>query len=157
MRSTRVDRNTVRAIAGSGSTAGALAAAAWLRLRGVTPPPGIQRWHVEIALDVIHDRAPSEFDERTATRFHIDIYAEEWGVFFCHGGRSSWIRITDVPFVHGRDDFDLLRVIPALKDVGQLLRSLERQHKVKFQREHAVIRTNLDGAEPAIRSWIATL
>jgi hypothetical protein len=120
-------------------------------------PPATGRWFAEIALDVVHARAPSQFDETSATRFHLDIYADEWGVFFCHGGQSSWIRVTDIPFVHGRDDFGLLASIPALKDIGQLMRQLERGHRIQLQRPHATIRTNVAGAEPAIRAWVTTL
>ena len=140
----------------SSTTAGAVAAGEWLRGVGATPPT-MQRWHVEIALDVVNGRPPSEFDETTATRFHLDIYAEEWGVFFCHAGRASWIRVTDIAFVHGRDDFKLLGVTPPLKDIGMLLRRMEQTHQVRFQRAHAWVRTNLANVEPAIRSWVATL
>ena len=115
------------------------------------------RWHVEIALDVVDGPAPVEFDERTATRFHIDLYSEEWGVFFCHAGRSSWVRVTDIAFVHGRDDFGLLAEMPALPDLGAWLRRLEQQHGVVFQRAFARVRTNLANAEPVIRRWIASL
>lgn len=114
------------------------------------------RWFAEIALDVVHARAPSQFDETTATRFHLDIYADEWGIFFCHGGQSSWIRVTDIAFVHGRDDFGLLVTIPALDDIGQLMRQLERAHRIQLQRQHASVRTNIPTAEPAIRAWLAT-
>ncbi|HEY5951974.1 MAG TPA: hypothetical protein VIV40_41040 [Kofleriaceae bacterium] len=141
---------------GSATTAGALASATWLRGRGATPP-STTRWHVEIALDVVNERAPSEFDEATATRFHLDIYTEEWGFFFCNHGRSSWIRVTDIAFVHGRDDFQLLTWTPALKDIGQLLRRIEREHHIAFQRSHASIKTNLPNIEPEIRAWLATL
>lgn len=106
---------------------------------------------------MIGDRAPSEFDEAAATRFHISIYTEEWGIYFCHGGHSSWIRITDIAFVHGRDDFKLLDVIPALKDIGSLMRRLEHHNGFRFQRQHAVITTNLPAIEPAVRTWIASL
>jgi hypothetical protein len=115
------------------------------------------RWHVEIAMDVVDGPAPQEFDDRAATRFHIDLYAEEWGVFFCHAGRSSWIRVTDIAFVHGRDDFGLLIRVPPLKDVGVLLRHLEHTHGVHLRRQDALIRTNLTQAEPAIRRWLAQL
>lgn len=115
------------------------------------------RWHVEIALDVADGPAPSEFDERTATRFHIDLYSEEWGIFFCHGGRSSWVRVTDIAFVHGRDDFGLLAEMPALRDLGPWLRRLEQQYRVQFQRGFALVRTNLASAEPVIRRWITSL
>ena len=73
-------------IANSGGSsvtvAGALAAATWLRNRGITPPTS-SRWLVEIALDVVGDRAPSEFDEASATRFHISINTEESHSTFC--------------------------------------------------------------------------
>lgn len=139
------------------SPEGASAAASWFAARRLSSTPSILRWHVEIALDAVEAPAPVEFDERTATRFHVDIYSEEWGVFFCHGGRSSWIRVTDIAFVHGRDDFGLLTAMPSLHDVGSLVRKLEQHHGVQLQRQHAAIRTNLSGAEPAIRRWIATL
>ncbi len=138
------------------ASVGSRGSASWIVERGVTPPTG-PRWHVEILLDVLDARAPSEHDESTATRFHIDIYSEEWGFYFCHGGRCSWVRITDQPFVHGRDDYHLLGLTPALADIGQLLRHLELKNKVRFRREHANIRTNVPGAEPAVRAWVATL
>ena len=138
------------------SSAGAMAASSWLKQLGLTPPVGL-RWHVEIALDVIDAPAPSEFDEAIASRFHIDIYSEEWGLFFCHRGKSSWIRVTDIAFVHGRDEHKLLAITPSLRDVGQLLRKLESQYGLSFKRQHALVKTNLTGAEPAIRSWIAKL
>src|SRR5947207_487774 len=80
------------------------------------------------------------FDERTDTRFRVEIYSEEWGFLFCHAGQASWIRVTDVPFVHGRDDFKLLPSMPALKDLGTLLRSVEQQHHVRFRRRNALVR-----------------
>ena len=160
--SSRRTRHTAareRVIASSGGSsptnAGALAAVTWLRNRGMTPTSS--RWHVEIALDVIADRAPSEFDEATATRFHISIYTEEWGIYFCHDGQSSWIRVTDIAFVHGRDEFRLLEQMPALKDVGSLLRRLEQQYEVRFQRQYATITTNLPDLEPAVRAWVTAL
>jgi hypothetical protein len=138
------------------SNAGALAASTWLRTRGIRPPLG-QRWHVEIALDVIKAPAQHEYDEKVASRFHLDIYAEEWGVFFCHRGQASWIRVTDIAFVHGRDDFKLLGAVPPLRDVGMLLRKLEGSHQLQFQRQHAAISSNIPSIEPAIRTWVASL
>jgi hypothetical protein len=136
-------------------TSGAISATSWLHERGLTAPTQ-QRWHVEIALDVVNTRAPSEFDDTIATRFHIDIYAEEWGVYVCHAGRSSWIRVTDIAFVHGRDDFQLLAITPPLRDIAQLLRHVEATFVIRLQRQHASLTTNLPGIEPAIRAWIAT-
>jgi hypothetical protein len=146
-------------IASSGGSSsipiGALDSAAWLSDRGVTPPAW-QRWHVEIVLDVTDARPPTDYDETTATRFHLDIYKEEWGIYFCHAGYSSWIRVTDIAFVHGRDDYRLLSSMPSLKDAGSLLRRIEQQHQIAFKRHHARIRTNLSNAEGAFRRWIAS-
>ena len=138
------------------TTAGRLAAHAWLRSLSVTPL-ALTPWHVEISLDVRDAPAPREFDERTDTRFHIEIYSAEWGFFFCHQNRASWVRITDIPFMHGRDDYRLLPRAPALKDIGPFLRSLEKEHDVRFRREHAHVRTNLANAEAAVRRWIRAL
>ena len=137
-------------------TSGARSASSWVTARGITVPTGT-RWHAEVLIDVIEGRAPSEHDESVATRFHLDMYSEEWGFYFCHGGRCSWVRVTDQPFVHGRDDFSLLGLTPALADIGQLVRHLELKHKIRFRREHAHIRTNIPDGEAAIRAWVATL
>ncbi len=140
----------------SWSSVGATAAATWLRARGLAAP-GQSRWHVEVALDVVDVPAPADYDEATATRFHIDIYSEEWGHYFCHNGRSSWIRVTDIAFVHGRDDYQLLTLTPPLPDIGRLLRQLEQKYGVRFRRDHALIRTNVDRAEVAVRAWLEKL
>jgi hypothetical protein len=132
---------------------GARAAKGWFDERGFDGPQ-VQRWHAELSMTTLDGPAPAHFDERTDTRFHIDIYAEEWGFFFCHGGRTSWIRVTDIPFVHGRDEFRLLAQVPALADIGALVRGLENQHGVMFRRKHAMVRTNVARAEVAIRRWI---
>lgn len=152
------ERKLVTASSGgaANATAGSLASSTWLRTRGIGSP-SIKRWHVEIALDVLTDRAPTDYDETSATRFHLNIYTEEWGVYFCHAALSSWIRVTDIPFVHGRDDYRLLGIVPALKDIGQLLRQIERAHGIQFQRRHATVQTNIPGAEQAIRDWICSL
>jgi len=136
--------------------AGAMAAGSWVNDLGLTVPTGT-RWHIEIQLDVIETRAPSEFDEATATRFHLDIYSEEWGFYFCHAGQCSWIRVTDQAFMHGRDDYQLLGMTPALKDIGQLVRHLEHTFGLRFRRDLALVRTNLSKAEPVLRTWIAAL
>jgi hypothetical protein len=141
----------------SGSTnAGKLAAQAWMQRRGLSTP-ALMPWHVEVSLDVRDAPATIQFDERTDTRFRIEIYSEEWGFFFCHLRRTSWIRVTDIPFVHGRDDFHLLPLTPALEDLASLFRSVEQQHAIRFRREHALVRTNIPSAELAVRVWIAQL
>lgn len=147
----------VRAAGQSGaSTAGKLAAHTWLRTRGLSAP-ALRPWHIEISFDVRDAPAAAQFEERTDTRFRLEIYSEEWGFFFCHRGRASWIRVTDIPFVHGRDDFNMLRSTPALEDIGALFRAVQQQHSITFRREHALVRTNVPSAEPAIRVWIQTL
>lgn len=138
-------------------TVGAQSAAHWLAARGLGPVPPTERWHVEVALDVIDAPAPDEFDERLATRFHLNIYAEEWGVYFAHAGQASAIRVGSIASVHGRDQHGLLAITPPLNEIGRLLRNLERQHAVALQRRHAAVKTNLAGAEPAIRAWLAAL
>lgn len=138
------------------ATAGKLAAQAWLRSRLLTAPALIP-WHVEVSLGVL-DRTPAaDFDERTETRLRIEIYSQEWGVFFCHGGNASWIRVTDIAFVHGRDDFGLLSVLPPLKDIGSLVRLIERRHALAFRRDLALVRSNVPGAERAVGSWLRSL
>ena len=141
---------------GMATTAGVLAARSWLAARGVSAP-ALTRWHASVLLAPDDAPPPEQLDERIDTRFQIEIFSEEWGFLFCHAGQASWIRITDIPFAHGRDDFRLLELTPALKDLGLLLRRIERHHRIQFRREHALVRTNVPDAERAIRSWVASL
>lgn len=138
------------------TTAGMLAARAWLQSRQLSAP-SLLRWNATVLLAPLDYEPTLEIDEARDTRFRIEIYSEEWGFFFCHRGRASWIRITDVPFVHGRDDHQLLAITPALRDIGTLVRKLEGQHAVQLKREHALIRTNLPNSETSIRSWVQGL
>jgi hypothetical protein len=154
----RTDEFAPILMSGSGrASVGAKSTAAWLQARNVSTPPTTLRWHVEIAMSTNDFPPPVDFDEATATRFHLDLYSEEWGLFFCHGGKASWIRITDLAFVHGRDEYGLLPLVPPLRDVGVLIRDLERRHGIQFQRKHAAVRTNLANGEPAIRNWLTNL
>ena len=158
MSRTRVSaaRAIVASASDAASSTGMIATGSWAGARGLTPPSH-ERWYVEIALETGAVRPPSEFDETIATRFQLDIYSEEWGVFFCHAGRSSWIRTADAVFVHGRDEFQLLGIVPPLEDIGRLLRHVEQQQRIAFQRQHASVRTNLPNAAGAIRSWVQGL
>lgn len=113
--------------------------AAWLRGLGLK---GLGRWHVEITL------------ASGASRFHLYVYAEEWGFAFHHGRESSWIRVTDIPFVHGRDDFRLIREPTALADLRDVIERLEIEHELRFARSTAVVRTNITGAAAAVRRWL---
>lgn len=138
------------------TTAGTLAARAWLLARNLSAT-GLLRWHAEILLDVADQPARSEFEESVDTRFRIDLYSEEWGFLFCHAGQASWIRVTDVPFVHGRDDFRLLDHIPPLRELGALVRSVEHRHGLRLHRRHALVKTNLPASESSIRRWVEAL
>lgn len=137
-------------------TAGMLAAREWLARRQLFAP-AVREWHATILL--APDEAPPswEFDESADTRFRIEVYWAEWGFRFCCDGHDSWIRVTDVPFVHGRDDFQLLPRTPALKDIASLLRRVEHQHALAFCRHLALVDTNLPTAEPSIREWVDSL
>jgi hypothetical protein len=137
-------------------TVGSQAASTWLSARRLANP-GLVRWHVEIAMSIGEEPVVAEFDETAVTRFSLAIYSEEWGVFFCHGGRWSWIRVTDLAFVHTRDDFALLNWVPPLDQIGTLLRRIERDHTLQFRRDRALVETNLPSAEPAIRNWLQGL
>lgn len=108
-------------------------------------------------MSLARERPSPEFDDATATRFHLDLYREEWGMYFCHRSRASWIRVTDIAFVHQRDDYGLLSHVPSLQDIGMLLRRLEASHGIYFQRAHASIKTNLPSIEPSVREWVSTL
>jgi len=134
-------------------TAGMLAARAWLASRGLSPP-AVKGWHVDILLDVADQVARPYFDDRVDTRFRIEIWSEEWSYMFCHSGQMSRVRVTHVPMIDGRDEFVLLHSTPALRDMGELLRAVERRHKIAFRRHGALVRTNLPAAETSIRRWV---
>ena len=120
-------------------TLGADASAKWLAALSLDVVP---RWYAEIEL------------AHGTSRLQLNIYAEEWGFAFHHDDRSSWIRVTDIPFVHGRDDFALLAHTPELLDIGGFIASLEKTHGLAFERHAANVRTNLDGAKDVIRAWL---
>jgi hypothetical protein len=101
------------------------------------------RWHVEVLLEA-----------SAGSQFHLNVYAEEWGFAFHHARRSSWIRVTDIPFVHGRDDFGFVRKPPALEALGGFLLDLEREHGIKLIRSTAAVRSNLNNATAAVRRWL---
>jgi len=138
------------------TNAGAVDAAKWLEALNPTATTPSRR-HAEIALATLDAPASAKFDDRTDTRFHVDIYSAEWGFFFCHAGRVSWIRVTDVAFVHGRDEFHLLEDTPRLTEIGGLLRMVEQRCEVAFRRDRALVRSNIPLREPAIRRWVSSL
>lgn len=149
-------RTVMSSTPSAGASTGAQAAAGWLSERGLSATT-LKRWHVEVSIALDDTPAAPSFDDRVDTRFHIDLYSEEWGFFVCHQGRASWIRVTDIVFVHGRDDFGLLGRTPPLAQVGRLLADFEREHGISFRRGLANVRTNVPGSEPVIRRWVEAL
>ena len=120
-------------------TPGAEAADHWLRALGLPVEP---RWYVETSIPA------------GDSRFDLNVYAEEWGFAFHHAGRGSWIRVTDVPFVHGRDDFGLLARVPDLLAIHGLIAELERANAIVFQRDAANVRSSVRDVEGVIRDWL---
>jgi hypothetical protein len=136
---------------------GAAEAAAWCAARAISTDDRA-RWNVNIALDVVDRPAAQVFASDTDTRFHLDIYRDEWGFVFVHRGKTSHVRRTaGDQFVNGADDHALLAKMPALAEVGAFVRALEAKHKIAFKRAHAHVRTNVSGGAAAIRAWLATL
>lgn len=131
--------------AGSPPNTGPLASAAWLVALELLPT--VPRWFVELVYD-----AP-EHD----TQFQLEIFAEEWGYRFRHAGKTSWIRVTDIPFAHGQDDHGLLRETPKLRDIGRLLRKLETRFGIELANRVPAISTNIEGGEPVILAWARDL
>ena len=124
-------------------TTGSLATAAWCLARGLFPAE--RTWFAEIELFA------------GVSRFAIEIFAEEWGYSLRHAGRVSWIRVTEIPFVHGQDELELLRETSSFSTIGRVLRGVEKRFELAFAREAAIVHTNIAGGEPAIRAWVATL
>ena len=129
---------------------GPLASAAWLNARGLLPRES--KWFVEIEL-----AATGKSERARLAKLLLEVYAEEWGFRFERDDRVSWIRVTDVPFVHGRDDHGLLPKTPRLERIGLLLRALEGEHDIEFERTRPTIRSNVPDSERVIPSWIAAL
>ena len=130
---------------GLSTNTGPVAASMWLVERGLTTSD--PRWFVELALEA----------HRADTRLQLEVYAEEWGLQLQHDGRSSWIRVTDVPFVHGRDDHGLIFRMPRLSKIGTFIAELERDLGVRFDRATPRIRSSIPDAYSIIRDWIANL
>jgi hypothetical protein len=141
---------------GMWTTIGARESMDWLDARGLIVVQG-KRWFVEIGLDVVDRPASLTYSGDTDTRFHLNVYPEEWSVFFCHGSRASWVRVTDEAFVHGRDEHHLLGELSSIARVEDLLETLEKRYHLEFRRDRALIRSNVVGAKAAVRDWLSTL
>ena len=140
---------------GASPHTGPLAASAWLAARDLIPDS--HQWSVQYVFDVDRN-APFAFDDRaSSTRFQLEIYAQEWGYVFRHQGKVSWIRVTDIPFVHGRDEHGLLPRTPKLREIGPFVRQLEQLHGVLLPRDSALIRSSIRDAEVPLRLWALEL
>lgn len=124
-------------------TAGAAASRDWLIARGLAREP--LHWFVEISI-------PSDASD---TRLELNIYPEEWGFVFRRGARVSSIRVTDIAFAHGRDDYELLGLPASLESIGELLHELEQRFAIEFAVTRSVIRTNINKAANVVRTWLA--
>jgi hypothetical protein len=93
-------------------------------------------------------------NDESSTLLRLELFSEEWGFSFRHDDKTSWIRVTDLPFVHGRDDHGLLGATPALRAFGSFVRHVEVRFDLRFAVEAVVVRSSLVGAESAIRGWI---
>jgi hypothetical protein len=139
---------------GLSATAGTLAVGAWLYERGI-PQPSVA-WQIDITLD--HGpRATPRFAEAIDTRFQLFIRHDEWGIYFCHGGRVSRLRVTDLVRPELRDDHNLASSTPPLRRIGTLVRQLEIRYGVHLLRSTAEIATTVPETEPIVRAWLATL
>jgi hypothetical protein len=76
----------------------------------------------------VHSAAALTRREGSALRGSVAVCAEEWGFAFHH---------TDIPFVHGRDDFGFIR-----------------QPHTLPTRSTAAVRSNVTGATAAVRRWL---
>jgi hypothetical protein len=136
--------------AGTSPHCGPLASGQWLRALGIEPTTAT--WFARIAFDA-DPQALFDVDERTATRFELEIFDNEWGFKFCHVGKLSWIRVTDEPFAQGgRDEHALLPLVPPLREIGALLRAIERMYAIQLRRNGPLVRTDLPN-KSAIREW----
>ena len=125
-------------------TAGALAAARWIRAIGQTPPAG--NWDVRL-----------ELMATPTTSFTIEISHAVWGFEFLHSARRSAVRVVSLPTVYERDDFRLLHYTPPLQAIGGLIRRLEREHEIGFRRSTACVETTMTALVPDALRWLAQL
>jgi hypothetical protein len=122
---------------------GPSATASWLTARGIRAP---ERWTITIGL----------YDDARAPTCDLQIVidAREWGFCLSRANKLSFIRVLDAPRIQTRDDFDLLRRTPSLRDLAKLVQWIEDSFDVRFRRAHATIKTTLANAEDRIRLWV---
>lgn len=128
----------------------------WLRARGIEASKA--KWYVEIHLDVKDTGAKMTYWGTKDTVFHLKVHEDEWSILFVHAAKSSHIRVRDPrAFVHGDDDWGLMRKRGKLANVGKLIARLEKKHGIRFRRDLPWIRSNLKGAKKQVREWLLGL
>jgi hypothetical protein len=135
-------------------TVGATAVTQWLRENGLEL--AATDWKATIILpvmlrDVLASSQPVE------TRFEVELEPDKWRLCFSHAGQTSRIRVADMAAVDGCDDHNLLVITPQLRDLGRLLRQLERRHALRFHRDSAEVRTEHPPIKDAALRWLARL
>jgi hypothetical protein len=65
--------------------------------------------------------------------------------------------VTDIAFVHGRDDHQLLGRVPPLRDIARLLRQLEVEHGLTFARDQVRVTTSIPDADRVLLTWASAL
>lgn len=123
-------------------TKGAAEPADWARSRGLDVSRA-RHWYVEVQIAT----------DAPGTLIELNIYPEEWGLVFRRDGRVSSIRVTDVPFVHGLDDFKLLPMMPALADLDRLLDALQHRFEITFDRSRPKVHSNVKHVD-GVRAWL---
>jgi hypothetical protein len=139
-----------------GLSPGALAIAAWLSDRGIFAPAG-KPWRIDVTLDATTHSPTRVFAESIDTRFHLRVCEAEWAYYFCHAGRATKVRVTDLPRVDGADDHGLVTATPPLRRIGKLVRQIEQRYAVLLPRTSAVVESTLQSIEPIVRAWVLTL
>ena len=109
-----------------------------------------------MALDILARPATFTFSASIDTRFHLTVRSDEWSFYFCRDGRASLIRVRDVALKE-RDDHALLARTPPLREVGSLVREIESRWRIQFHRSYGAAQSDIAGAEPIARAWLASL
>ncbi len=131
---------------------------AFLGSIGVVPPrDGTKKFYVDVHFDS-KGRPADVYSSATDTVIRISIREEEWSVYAnVPPQKASHVRVrAEGAFVHGRDAFGLLEIVPPIAELGDFILQIERKLGVKFPRV-AFVRTNVAGAKKAVRSWVASL
>lgn len=123
-------------------TRGARESTAWLALRGLDALH-VPAWYVHVTLHGI-----------PAGTLDLEVFPHEWCYAFELAGCTSTLRVTDIEFVHGRDDHNLLGEAPSLDRFLDFVARLEQRHAVRFDRTTALVHSNLTRAAPIVRAWL---